>query len=98
MKCFISPGHVTDVSPKFSCTVPCRIYTVDAQTQREINTVNQPYRNVVASHTVQAINMERILNSIEHQTVEAAEIEEEKRKDEERKSAVDQRQLLTRFW
>ena len=55
-------------------------------------------RNVVASHTVYAINMERILNSFEHQTVEAAEIVEEKRKNDERKATADQRQLLTRLW
>ena len=55
-------------------------------------------KNVVASHTVYAINMERILNAFEHQTVEEEELDEEQNKDKERRFAAEQRQLLTGFW
>ena len=53
---------------------------------------------MVASHTVYAINMERILNAFEHQTVEEEELDEEQNKDKERRFAAEQRQLLTGFW
>merc|ERR1719228_1086961 len=78
------------VCVKRKCRSPLRLSHLRDSLQRN--------RNVVASHTVYAINMERILNSFEHQTVEAAEIQDEKRENEERKAAADQRQILTRFW
>lgn len=58
----------------------------------------QRNKNVVASHTVYAINMERILNTMEHETVEEAELEEQQRREKERNAANDERQLLTRPW
>ena len=58
----------------------------------------QRNKNVVASHTVYAINMERILNTMEHETVEEAELEDQQRREKERNAAHDERQLLTRPW
>jgi len=80
----------SSVGVKRKCRSPVNLSDLRDSLQRN--------RNVVASHTVYAINMERILNSFEHQTVEAAEILEEKRKNDERKATADQRQLLTRLW
>ena len=58
----------------------------------------QRNKNVVASHTVYAINMERILNAMEHETVEEAELEDQQRREKERNAASDERQILTRPW
>ena len=58
----------------------------------------QRHRNALASHTVYAINIERIFNAMEHQTPEEEEVEKELLKEKETRTGAEQRQLLTGFW
>lgn len=55
-------------------------------------------KNIVASHTVYAINMERVFNAMEHPTRDETEYERDRWMDKEMKLEHHTRQLVLRLW
>ena len=82
--CSLSVGH------KRHARTPLNLFHLRDTLQRE--------RNAVASHTVYAVNMERILNAMEHETLDEEELERRSKVEKERRLFDDQRRSLTRFW